>query len=161
MLKKQQWFVLYTSPRAEKQVAERLKAAGVDCWLPLHKSPRVWSDRVKIVDMPLYNSYVFVKSYEADLRKLLTIYGVSKIVYYDGKPAVVRQDEIDGIRQFLEKASAHELCQGEEVEILCGAMKHVSGKVKMIKKNYLVLFIEQLGATVCVNLADVARTRKL
>lgn len=161
MIEKSQWFVLYTAPRAEKQVAERLMAAGVDSWLPLHRSPRVWSDRVKMVDVPLYNSYVFVNCREADLRALLNIYGVVRIVYYDGKPAVVRQVEIDGITQFLEGASTHQLCTGEEVEILCGAMKHISGKVKKIKKNYLVLFIEQLGATVCVNLADVARTQRI
>lgn len=158
---KAQWFVLYTAPRAEKQVVERLEAAGVTCWLPLHSSPRVWSDRVKIVEIPLFSSYVFVFCREVDLRKLLSIYGVVRIVYYDGKPAVVRQLEIDGIKQFLEKAASHELCVGEEVEILCGAMKHVSGKVKKIKKNYLVLFIEQLGATVLVNLSDVAKTNRL
>lgn len=158
---KPQWYVLYTAPRAEKQVAERLIAAGVDCWLPLHKSPRVWSDRVKMVDMPLYNSYIFVNCPETDLRKLLNTYGVVKIVYYDGKPAVVRQSEIDGIKEFLEKASCHQLCPGEEVEILRGAMKHVSGKVKKINKNYLFLYIEQLGATVCVNLADVAKAKRL
>lgn len=158
---KPQWYVLYTAPRAEKQVVERLTMAGITSWLPLHRSPRVWSDRVKIVDIPLFSSYVFVNCKEHELRNLLNIYGVVRTVYYDGKPAVVRQKEIDGIRQFLEEAACHELCLGEEVEILCGAMKHVSGKVAKIKKTHLVLFIEQLGATVCVNLNDVAKTKRL
>lgn len=158
---KSQWFVLYTAPRAEKQVAERLSMAGVTNWLPLHRSPRVWSDRVKIVDIPLFSSYVFVYCREVDLRNLLKTYGVVRIVYYDGKPALVRQNEIDAIKQFLEEAACHELCEGEEVEILCGAMKNVSGKVKKIKKNHLVLYIEQLGAMVCVNLTDVAKVKRL
>lgn len=80
---------------------------------------------------------------------------------YKGKPAVVRQKEIDAIQEFLDQASEHVLCPGEEVEILCGAMKHVSGKVKKIKKNHLVLYLEQLGATVCVKLDDVARVDRL
>ncbi|MDD4114305.1 MAG: UpxY family transcription antiterminator [Massilibacteroides sp.] len=158
---KPEWYVLYTAPRAENQVLERLIKLGIECWLPLHRSPRVWSDRVKLVDMPLFSSYVFVKCKGPELYSMLTIYGVVKIIYYDGKPAVVRQSEIDSIQQFLEEASCHELCIGEEVEILCGAMKHVSGKVKRIKKTHMVLFIEQLGAMVCVNLNDVAKTKRL
>ncbi len=155
------WYVLYTSPRAEKQVKERITAKGIECWLPLHSSPRVWSDRVKIVDIPLFNSYVFVRCKDHELRELLKIYGVARIVYYDGKPAIVRQKEIDAIQEFLDKAANRSLIVGEEAEILTGAMKNVSGKVTKIKKKYLFLFIEQLGATVSVNLEDVAPVKRL
>ena len=109
----------------------------------------------------LFNSYLFVRCTDPELRNLTRVYGVARIVYYNGKPAVVRQKEIDAIQDFLDQASEHALCPGEEVEILCGAMKHVSGKVKKIKKNHLVLYLEQLGATVCVKLDDVARVDRL
>lgn len=155
------WYVLYTAARAEKQVKDRIDALGVECWLPLHRAPRVWSDRIKMVDIPLFSSYVFVKCTDPVLRDLIRVYGVSRIVYYNGKPAVVRQKEIDAIKEFLEKAAQHSLCAGEEVEILCGAMKSVSGKIKKVKKNHLVLYLEQLGATVCVKLDDVARVDRL
>ncbi|RHJ83897.1 UpxY family transcription antiterminator [Parabacteroides sp. AM08-6] len=155
------WYVLYTAPRAEKQVKTRLDALGVECWLPLHHTPRVWSDRVKMVDIPLFNSYLFVRCTDPKLRELILVYGVVRIVYYNGKPAIVRQKEIDAIKDFLAQASEHPLCPGEEVEILCGAMKHVSGKIRKIKKNHLVLYLEQLGATVCVKLDDVARVNRL
>lgn len=155
------WFVLYTAARAEKQVKARIDALGIECWLPLHHCPRVWSDRVKMVDVPLFNSYLFVRCTDPVLRDLIRVYGVARIVYYNGRPAIVRQKEIDAIKEFLEQASSHELCAGEEVEILCGAMKHVSGKIKKIKKNHLVLYLEQLGATVCVKLDDVARINRI
>lgn len=155
------WNVLYTAPRAEKQVKERIQALGVECFLPLHRTPRVWSDRVKIVEIPLFNSYIFVRCDDVMLRELKRVYGVISIVFYNGKPAVVRQKEIDAIHEFLEKAAEHSLCPGEEVEILTGAMKHVSGKVKKIKKNHLLLYLEQLGATVCVKMDDVARVDRL
>ncbi len=161
LISKPQWYVLYTAPRAEKQVAERLLLAGVENWLPIHRSPRVWSDRVKIVDIPLFPSYIFVYCQESKLRNLLAIYGVSRIVYYNGKPAIVRQREIDAIKQFLDEAACHQLCEGEEVEILRGAMKQISGRVKKIKKKHLILYLEQLGATVCVNLEDVAKVNRL
>lgn len=154
-IKNKAWYALYTSPRAEKQVQKRIKGAGIDCWLPLHKTPRIWSDRVKIVEVPLFNSYVFVNCTDEELRKLPLVYGVSRIVFYDGKPAVIKQSEIDSITLFLEKAANHTLCIGEEVEILCGALKNVSGKIKRIKKNYLLLHLDQLDATVCVNIEEV------
>lgn len=155
------WYVLYTAARAEKQVKERLEARNIECWLPLHRTPRVWSDRVKMVDMPLFTSYIFVRCTDSVLRTLLQVYGVSRIVYYNGKPAIVRQKEIDAIQAFLEQAAERPLCTGEEVEILCGAMKNVSGKVKKIKKNHLLLYLEQLGATVCVKLENVARIDRI
>ncbi|MDR1357384.1 MAG: UpxY family transcription antiterminator [Tannerellaceae bacterium] len=156
-----QWFVLYTSPRAEKQVIERLKLNGTESWLPLHRSPRVWSDRIKMVDVPLFNSYVFVYCPENQLHSLLKLYGVARIVYYDGRPAVVRQQEIDAIKDFLVQSANHPLLVGDEVEILAGAMKNVSGQVQRINKNYIVLYLEQLGATVSVNLDHVAPVKRL
>lgn len=155
-----QWYVLYTSPRAEKQVKERLDKIPVENWLPLHRCPRVWSDRIKMVDVPLFSSYVFVRCREYELRMLLQVYGVSRIVYYNGKPAVVRDKEIETIREFLDRASEHPLCPGDEVDIVCGAFKNISGKIKKIQKSYLVLFLEQLGATVCVKLDTVIKSHK-
>ncbi|MDD4589675.1 MAG: UpxY family transcription antiterminator [Parabacteroides sp.] len=155
------WYVLYTAPRAEKQVEVRINSMNVKCWLPLHRCPRVWSDRVKLVDVPLFTSYIFVYTNDTILRSLLRVYGVIRIVYYDGKPAIVRQSEIDAIKEFLIKASNHPLCPGEEVEILCGAMKHVSGRIEKIRKHHLILYLEQIGATVCVDLNAVVQVNRI
>jgi transcription antitermination factor NusG len=155
------WYVLYTSARAEKQVKNRIDAQNIECWLPLHRSPRVWSDRVKIVDVPLFHSYLFVRCPEYVLHTLTGIYGVAHIVYYDGKPAIVKQKEIDCIKAFLEQAANRPLCIGEEVEILAGAMRKISGKIRKIKKHYLVLYLEQLGAMVSVKIGDVAPLKRL
>jgi transcription antitermination factor NusG len=155
------WYVLYTQPRAEKKVNERLQALVDECYLPLHKSPRVWSDRVKIVDKPLFSSYIFVRCSEPALYPLLQVSGVVRIVYYCGKPAVIRPKEIAGIKSFLEKAAHRELCVGDEVEILSGAFKNVSGEIRGIKKKYLSLTIEQIGITVSVDLANVAHKNRI
>ncbi|MDR1601484.1 MAG: UpxY family transcription antiterminator [Tannerella sp.] len=155
------WHVLYTSSRMEKKVKTALDERNVENYLPLHKSPSVWSDRIKIIDKPLFPSYIFVRCRENILRKLPQIYGVSKILYCNGRPAIVRQKEIDAIRIFLKHAAERSLCIGEEAEILSGLMKHVSGKVRKIEKKYLLLFIEPLGATVSVNLKNVAPTNRI
>lgn len=156
------WFILYTTPRSEKQVKERLETqTQVESWLPLHRSPRVWSDRVKIIEKPLFSSYIFVRCKEKELHQLLSVYGVSHIVYYNGHPAIIKQYEINAIHDFLERAANRPLMPGEEVEILCGAMKHISGRVKVIKKKFLILYLKELGATVCVNTENVARVNRL
>ena len=158
---KTNWYALYTKPRAEKKVNERLQSIEVECYLPLHRAPRVWSDRVKIIDKPLFSSYIFVRCREPELHSLLQVYGVIRIVYYCGKPAVIRQKEINAIRAFLEQADHRELCVGEEVEILSGALKRISGKIRKIKKKYIVLYIKQIGANVCVNVSNVAHINRI
>jgi transcription antitermination factor NusG len=158
---KANWYVLYTTPRAEKKVNERLQALVDECYLPLHKAPCVWSDRVKIVDKPLFSSYLFVRCNEFKLYSLLQVSGVVRIVYYCGKPAVIRPKEITAIRTFLEQAANRELCLGDEVEILSGSFKHISGKIRKIKQNYLFLYIEQIGASVSVNLSNVTPINRI
>ncbi|MDR0750874.1 MAG: UpxY family transcription antiterminator [Tannerellaceae bacterium] len=155
------WYVLYTSPRAEKQVRDRIAARGTEVWLPLHQAPRVWSDRVKIVEVPLFNSYIFVRCKEHELHGLLKVYGVSRIVFYNGRPAVIRQKEIDAVKDFLEQAANHTMLVGDEVKILSGSMKNVSGKVRKIKKKYLFIYLEQMGVTAQVDLCEVVPVKRL
>jgi len=140
--------VLYTSARAEKRVADRLRDVGVDVYLPLHKSKRKWSDRVKEVEMPLFNSYVFVRLPEHKLRDLLQVYGVSRILFYLGRPAVVRDVEIDAIKEFLTIAD-------DRVQILGGVMENKKGEVLKVEDKLVTLYLEELGAKIYVSLSHV------
>jgi len=161
MIKQTFWYILYTFPRAEKIVKKRLDAEDVECYLPLHKSPRVWSDRVKIVDIPLFRSYIFVRCDTTVLFNLLKIPGIIRIVLYNNRPATVRQKEIDAIKEFLELAKNKVLCTGDDVEILTGSMKNISGKIVKIKKKCIYLHIRELAATVCVDIQNVAHTDRI
>lgn len=154
-----EWYVLYTTARAEKQVELKLQAEGVETYLPLHKCPRKWSDRVKMVEMPLFSSYIFVHTTDEKLRTLIRVNGVARIVYYNGKPAVMRPKEIEAIREFVQKAAERECEFGlsEEVMVACGPLKDISGKIKKIGRKYLILHIEQMGITVCVKQNQVIR----
>ena len=154
-----EWYVLYTTARAEKHVELKLQAEGVETYLPLHKCPRKWSDRVKMVEMPLFSSYIFVNTTDEKLRTLIRVNGVARIVYYNGKPAVMRPKEIEAIREFVQKAAERECEFGlsEEVLVACGPLKDISGKIKKIGRKYLILHIEQMGITVCVKQNQVIR----
>jgi transcription antitermination factor NusG len=150
------WFVLYTAARAEKKVEARLKEMGVDVFLPIHRTKRKWSDRVKVVDSPLFNSYIFVRTPEHLLRELVLVYGVTKIIFYLGRPAVVRDEEIEAIKEFLNYAENKEIVsEGDRVEILSGIMGNKKGEVLRIKGDVVTLFLEELGAKICVSLSQV------
>lgn len=159
--KPQQWYAIYTKSRAEKKVTERLFSNGIICFLPLIKVQRRWSDRVKTIEVPLFNSYVFVKINKNNLFSLLKIEGVVKVLYFNGEPAVIREKDIMAMKDYIQMATNCEMLLGDQVEIVCGEMakagKIVSGKIKRINKKYLTLYVEQLGATICVKETDVKK----
>jgi transcription antitermination factor NusG len=155
----ERWHVLYTAPRAEKQVNKRLQQQGIQTFLPLHRAPRRWSDRVKWVEMPLFASYIFVRTNEYTLHQSLNVQGVARIVFYDGKPALIKESEIKAIQTFLEKAREKELqyTVDDEVLIACGPLKNISGRVKRVGKRFLVLHMEVLGMTVSVGIDQIIK----
>lgn len=156
--KKRYWRVLYTQARTEKKVFERLGEAGIKTYLPLYTTIRQWSDRKKKVTVPLFNSYIFVHVNESERLKTLDVYGVVRYVQYLGKPALVRQKEIDAIKRFLKKTEGFQIRveQGDQVEIATGPMEGVYGKVIRISKNKLILRIEQLNMSL---IAEVDKTQ--
>ena len=133
------WFALYTKPRWEKKVAKDLTDRGFVVYCPLNKVLRQWSDRKKIVYEPLFKGYVFVKTDDEGRLGVRKTTGVVNFVYWNGKPAVVRQDEIEIIQRFLSEFSNVEV---ENVQI------HVNKKV-LIKNGLLVnyegIVLEVLG----------------
>ncbi len=141
------WNVLYTTPRAEKKVYERLMELGIETYLPLYKTIRVWSDRKKKVEVPLFNSYIFVRSSEKQRFEILSVYGVVRYLYYLGKPAIIRHKEIEAIKRFLHQSEGYKITVevGDKVQIASGVMEGIFGKVIRIGKDKLVLQIEQLG----------------
>src|SRR5687768_17707519 len=97
------WFAIYTRPRWEKKVHGLLSQKGIESYCPLNKVRRKWSDRIKLVEEPLFKSYVFVKVEESGRTSVRMTDGVINFVYWDGKPAVVKDKEIEAIKLFLEE----------------------------------------------------------
>lgn len=155
------WYVLYTSARAEKKVNNRLVELGVETYLPLHRQKKRWSDRVKIVESPLFSSYVFVKCNEHVLRSLLQVYGVARIVFYLGRPAEVREEEIEAIKEFLELAHEKEIViEGSDAEILVGPFAGRGGKVLNIERDRATLLLDELEVKICVSLQEINRVKR-
>ncbi|MEG1572614.1 MAG: UpxY family transcription antiterminator [Bacteroidales bacterium] len=155
------WYVLYTASRCEKKVAKDLEDKGVQFYLPLHASPRLWSDRVKIVELPLFPSYIFVHCPWSQIYSLLQIKHVAHLVRIGSEAAVVREKEIADIGRFLELAKNCPLCEGDEVRLICGKLKNLKGSVKKIGKKKLILYVESLHAQVCVSLDQVVKNKEV
>lgn len=144
------WYVFYTASRCEKKVAKSLSDRGVKFYLPLHLSPRFWSDRIKLVEIPLFPSYIFVYCSLAQIEPLLQIPHLSHIIRIGGKAVEVREREITDIQAFLEIAKSCPLCEGDEAEVIFGQMKDFRGRVHKVGKKHAILYVESLNAKICV-----------
>lgn len=78
-----------------------LRQKGLETYCPLNKIPKKWSDRVKVVEEPLFKSYVFVRIDTMEQTAVRSTNGVVNFVYWCGKPAIVQPAEIELIKQFL------------------------------------------------------------
>ncbi len=143
------WYVIYTQPRNEKKVVERLEKLGVDVFCPMITQLKQWSDRKKLVTVPLMNSYVFVNISEAERNKVLQVIGVIRFVFWLGKPAIARQIEINSLKNILnEKILDFEVVnykEGDTITISSGLFQGKEGKINKIGNHSLQLILKELG----------------
>ena len=144
------WYVIYTKSRCEKKVAQLLSQKGIEHYCPLNKIQRQWSDRKKIVFEPLFTSYVFVKIALADQSTIRKINGVLNFVYWLSQPAVIRNEEIDTIKKFLNeysfvKLEKIEMTINDLVRIASGPFMEQEGKIVSIKNKTVKVMLPSLG----------------
>lgn len=144
------WYVVYTRPRWEKKVAELLSRKKIEHYCPLNRVQKQWSDRKKIVIEPLFSSYVFVHIDETEQTLMRTTDGVINFVYWLGKPAIVRSEEIVAIREFLndyknvrlEKTTVN---LNDIVRVIGGPLVMQKGQVVSVKNKTVKVILPSLG----------------
>jgi transcription antitermination factor NusG len=155
------WLAVYTRPRWEKKVSQLLAEKGVERYCPLNKVRRKWSDRIKVVEEPLFKSYVFVKVNEEDRTGVRMTPGIINFVYWNGKPAVIKEKEINAIKRFLDEyenveVKPMEVKVNQRVKILVGPLMDQEGKVLEVKHRTAKVAIDSLGY---VLVASVEKTK--
>ena len=145
--KRKKWFAIYTKPRSEKKVFEEIKKYNIEAYLPLKKEVRQWKDRLKKVEVPLFNSYVFVRVDDKEYYELPkhNIQGFLRYVTIGGKRVEVRDEEINAIKKLLNndidiEVSAESFEIGEKVKIKKSSLRGLTGELVEIrgKKKFLI-----------------------
>ena len=156
---KENWYAVYTRPRSEKKVHELLTQYNFNCYLPLVTTIRQWSDRKKKVQVPLINSYVFVKMEEKKLKNILPITGVVRILKHLGKPAIIRDYEIENLKILLSDTDNInfmdniDLKKGDSIIVEKGVFKGLIAEcIKLNGKHRVIVRIQGIENIIEVNI---------
>lgn len=157
------WWAIYTRHQHERTVEEMLSAKGFEVFLPLYESMRRWKDRRKLLFLPLFPCYVFVKGGLERRLHVLETPGVHMVLTRGERVATIPEHEIDAIRRTLEgsfRVEPHPYLKcGERVRVVRGSLEGVEGILTRKKNLYrLVISVDMLAQSVAVEVdaADVA-----
>jgi transcription antitermination factor NusG len=151
------WWVLYTRHQHEKTVADMLSKKGFEVFLPVYDSVRRWKDRNKMLSLPLFPCYVFVRGGLDRRLQVVTTPGVHTILYHGEQVAIIPDNEIHAIQKAVEgpfRVEPHPFLKcGERVRVTRGSLQNVEG-ILIRKKNLyrLVVSVEMMAQSVAVEI---------
>jgi transcription antitermination factor NusG len=146
----QHWYAVYTKPRNEKKLADRLNEQGIEAYLPMRKTLKQWSDRKKMVSEPLISSYVFVNIFQKDYFEVLNTPGAVRYIWFSGKPAVIPSNQIQALKLILSQdlevdCVSGTLPKGTRVKVVSGPLKELTGELlNYAGKHRVVIRLEHL-----------------
>lgn len=151
------WYPVYTNSRAEKKALEALLNKGFEAYLPLHRQLKKWSDRKKWVEEPFIKSYIFVNIAEHEQADILMTKGISRFLYFSGKPASMPDRQITDLQLLMASPYELEITEanlqpGEKVIIKAGPLKGMTGEVVSNRsQKQLILRLESIGCAIIVH----------
>lgn len=150
------WYVVYTKPRWERKVAERLNEMGLETYCPLIKKTSQWSDRKKIINVPLFNSYVFIQIDDKKRNRVFEVPGAVRYLFWLGKPATVKNCEIISIQNWLSAPNLYNVTlgqwkKGDKIVLETGPFVTQSAVIQEVKQNHYVMILESLGCVLRVD----------
>lgn len=156
---KSQWVAVYTQSHAERQVLNRLTQQGFEAYLPIVEVKRHWSDRLKLVQVPLFTSYLFVKIKKNEPILIRNTQGVVYIVSFRNEIATISDNEIESIRRFIAQKQelfveeTRQLRKGAAVKIIEGPFAGMKGTlVDDCKGGNFAVRIEAIGLSLVTHI---------
>ena len=151
------WWAVYTRHQHEKVVAGMLSAKGFEVFLPLYESTRRWKDRSKVLSLPLFPCYLFLRGEHHRRLQAVTTPGVHMILCNGEHVATVPEAEIQAIRKTVEgffRVEPHPFLKcGERVRVKRGTLQGIEGILVRKKNQYrLVLSVGMLSQSVGVEI---------
>jgi transcription antitermination factor NusG len=154
LFKANEWYAIQAKGRQEIQVSQVLRFKGYETFVPVYKAKKRWSDRNKIVELPLFSGYVFCRFDPQIQNKIISTPGVTSIVGFGNGPVPVREDEIASLKILMESGADCEphsfFHVGQEVEVVSGPLNGVKGVVVLNGRRMRIVISVQLirGAVV-------------
>ena len=150
------WHVIYTNPRAEKKVEERLNNIGIEAYCPIKQEVKQWSDRKKKILVPGLPSMVLVNIDEKERNKVFAIPGVVRYMFWLKKHAIVKNDEVDSLKNLLTQNNIVSqdtiaLKVGEKIDV--PGFENQSGIIKKISNNQIWIVLKNLGYVIKLKIA--------
>ena len=151
------WLVIYTKPRQEKKLAERLQQAGYTVYCPTQRMKKRWSDRWKWIEQPLFTSHIFIQIDPERRDAIYFVPGFVRFLFWLKRPAQVRPKEIETLKRWLndyapESMTLQKLEPGQRTTLLSGPFQGQEGVVKEMKSERAQLFLEELQILIEVDL---------
>lgn len=152
-----EWFALLVKPQHERAVTEQLRTRSVEAYVPLYRSRRHWSDRVKEIEFPLFSRYVFCRFNFEERAKILNLPSVVSLVGFGRTPCPVSQEEIDRLKALVSSGLRvlpwPFMRVGERVRISHGPLTGVEGMLVKEKAAYrVVVNVDLLQRAVAVEI---------
>jgi transcription antitermination factor NusG len=151
------WFAILTKTGREKNATLLLENSGFECYLPVSKTSRKWSDRTKETDVPLFPGYLFCRMNPNDRLPVLITPGVVQIVGTGKTPIAVEEQEIEAVQRVASSGLSTTpwpyLQVGQTAQIEEGPLQGMSGIVVRIKSGFkLVLSVQLLQRSIAVEI---------
>lgn len=151
------WFALQVRTKHELGVASLLRGRGYAPFVPLYQCRKRWSDRIKVVDAPLFPGYLFCRLNLQNRLPVLMTPGVTQIVGYSRVPIPVDEAEINAIQAMVASGLPNQpwpfLQVGERVQIERGPLRGLEGILLEVRGAHrLVLSVTLLQRSVAVEI---------
>jgi transcription termination/antitermination protein NusG len=152
------WFALRVRPNYEKPVAAALRGKGLQEFLPLVRTKRQWSDRVKVMDLPLFPGYLFCRLNLEERMPVLTTPGFLYLVGVGKNPEPVDESEIAAIQSVLRSGLTvtpwPSLMVGQKVRLMHGPLRGLEGVLtKIANQHRMFVSVTLLKRSISVEVA--------
>ena len=149
------WYALTVKPQHEKAAAKALAHKRLEQYLPVYKARKRWSDRVRLVELPLFPGYVFCRFSLPEKWTVLATPGIRSLVSFGGRPPSIPAEVIDEMRAIEASGLPVEprpyLREGERVVIRRGPLEGLEGRLAYTAGAWeVVVSVELLARSVAV-----------
>jgi len=161
MLKKMtyEWYAVYVRANSEKKLFDSLVEKNIECYLPMRKVLKYWSDRKKWVEEPLFKCYIFVKVSYTEFFNVLNTTGAVCYVSFGGRAQSIPEIQINNVKTFLAQ-SEHEITVSHEriqkgvlIEVLHGSFKGIIGEVvNILGQSRLLVRVDSMNCCLYANI---------